>query len=282
MSAPNPSGLAVPGQGQSRRGARFIGSGAVLLAISFFLPWVQVVLLGSVTFIQLANLSNHESLAWGGLALALALALWAFGSSQTGGLLRIAALIVACYVGLNAVDFIRQINKADGLASVEIGAYAAIASGILMFIGAITSSHAATSSNAPQSGAAPSSLASVSPAPSPLPGWYVDPSQPSQLRWWAEQAGPTALTRSSATSLGMIRRRPRPGRCKWLPFPPNQASVRRMLHLTIVASTDQVLAPSGQGTVNVTATTVGGTSAKNSASRQLTTRFCSSRASSRL
>jgi hypothetical protein len=180
-SAPNASVSAVPGQGHSKTGARFIGSGAVLLAISFFLPWVQVVLLGNVTFIQLANLSNHESLAWGGLVLSLALALWAFGSSRTGGLLRIAALIVACYVGFNAIDFIREINTADGLANVEIGAYAAIASGVLMFIGAISSSHVAPSTASPPGTAG---QAPVSPAPSPLPGWYIDPSLPSQLRWW--------------------------------------------------------------------------------------------------
>lgn len=133
---------------QSKAGLRALGSaralvlgGGVALAISPFLSWVNVVLLGKLSLFQLFTAAGRsDGLAWGAVIAggAAAFLAWREGSSAA---VRWAGLTVGVLGGALAVYALaglrHDIREAHGLAAIGIGPYVAIAGCSAMVLGAL-------------------------------------------------------------------------------------------------------------------------------------------------
>lgn len=116
--------------------------GGVALAVSPFLTWVKVVLLGDLSLFQLFDATGHSNaLAWGavlggGLSAILA---WREGSLAT---VRTTGLVVGGLGGALAfyalIALRHDIREVHGLARIGIGPYLAIAGCAAMIAGAVT------------------------------------------------------------------------------------------------------------------------------------------------
>jgi hypothetical protein len=117
--------------------------GGVALAISPFLTWVKVILLGSLSLFQLFDAAGRSSgLAWGAVVAGGAAAAVAFkgrnaaavrGVGMAVGLLG-GALALYALVGLR-----EELQEAHGLATVGIGPYVAVGGCLAMVVGALMS-----------------------------------------------------------------------------------------------------------------------------------------------
>jgi hypothetical protein len=115
--------------------------GGSALVISPFLPWVDVILLGNLNLFQLFEAAGHsDALAWGAIlgGGASAFVGWREGSSK---IVRATGLGVGILGGLLAFyalgNLRHEIREIQGLASVGIGPYIALAGCIAMVVGAL-------------------------------------------------------------------------------------------------------------------------------------------------
>ncbi len=123
-----------------RRRSWLIGCGGALFALSIFLPWAHVVLVGNVTLWQVAQLTHHQGAAELGVAVGLALTVCALAMPFLGEAVRVIAGIAAVAGAYVAYQAVKGIDQLGGFASVGVGVFAAVLAGILLLVGAILSS----------------------------------------------------------------------------------------------------------------------------------------------
>jgi hypothetical protein len=138
-SAPKASSSRTRSLGRART---LVLCGGVGLALSPFLTWVNVVLLGNLSLFQLFSAAGRSNaLAWaavlgGGIAAFLA---WRQNSSTA--IVRAAALTVGLLGGALAIYALvglrHDIREAHGLATIGIGPYLAVAGCVAMVVGAV-------------------------------------------------------------------------------------------------------------------------------------------------
>lgn len=113
-------------------------AGGVLLALSVFIPWIHVFLLGNLTFMQLASMNHSVASAWllagGGLSAALI----AYMYEDKISLRNWVSFLSAAYGLLQGFQFYNALRKVDGIAEIQLGVYLAIASGVLSIIGIVS------------------------------------------------------------------------------------------------------------------------------------------------
>jgi len=140
-SAAKPVAAEVP-QSRGRANTVVIGGGAAL-AISPFLTWVKVILLGNLSLFQLFTAAGRSSgLAWGAVVAGGAAAILAFRRSSPSAV-RGTALAVGLLGGALAIYALvvlrDELRDAHGLAVIGIGPYIAIGGCIAMVVGALMS-----------------------------------------------------------------------------------------------------------------------------------------------
>jgi len=137
----NVSGGAVGGaQGFRgwRKGQTLIGLGGVTLAVSPFLTWVKVVLIGNLNLFQLLQASGHHSgdLAWGAVLAggAVALDAWIVRAKPrtVGVMVGGSAGVVAVIEFVHLVHDVRQL---DGLVTTSYGPWLAVLGCATMVVG---------------------------------------------------------------------------------------------------------------------------------------------------
>lgn len=129
-------------QPRSRANMVVAGGGAAL-AISPFLTWVRVILLGNLSLFQLFTAAGRSSaLAWGAVAAGGAAAIVALKESRPSAV-RGTAMAVGLLGGVLAlyalVDLRTELRDAHGLAEVGIGPYIAVGGCIAMVVGGLMS-----------------------------------------------------------------------------------------------------------------------------------------------
>jgi peptidoglycan/LPS O-acetylase OafA/YrhL len=140
-STPKPA-AGRPSYPRSRASMVVVGGGAAL-AISPFLTWVQVILLGNLSLFQLFTAAGRSSaLAWGAVVAGAAAAIVALRNTRPSTV-RGTALAVGLLGGALAVYALvvlrHELRDAHGLAVIGIGPYIAIAGCIAMVAGALIS-----------------------------------------------------------------------------------------------------------------------------------------------
>jgi Protein of unknown function (DUF2510) len=131
-----------PSRSRSRASMIVVGGGAAF-AISPFLTWVQVILLGNLSLFQLFTAVGRSSaLAWGAVIAGSATTIVALRSSRPATV-RGTALAVGLLGGALAIYALvvlrHELRDAHGLAVIGIGPYIAIAGCIAMVVGALMS-----------------------------------------------------------------------------------------------------------------------------------------------
>ncbi|MDX6635749.1 MAG: hypothetical protein QOF06_1952 [Solirubrobacterales bacterium] len=121
------------------RGTLAVIIGGIALAISPFLPWVRVILLGNLSLFQLFEAAGHSAtLAWATVIAGGATGVTAY-RARTVSTIRLTGVIVGVLGGLLAVYALiglrEELNDAQGLATVAIGPYVAVAGCAAMAIG---------------------------------------------------------------------------------------------------------------------------------------------------
>jgi len=127
----------------SGRPRKFVIGGGIALAISPFLPWVKVILLGNLSLFQLFDAAGRSSgLAWAAVLAGAGAAFFAFRERKPTTV-RAVGLSIGLLGGLLAVyalaDLRSDIRDANGLATIGIGPYVAVAGCVAMVAGAIMS-----------------------------------------------------------------------------------------------------------------------------------------------
>lgn len=117
--------------------------GGVALAISPFLTWVKVVLLGNLSLFQLFTATGRSSAwAWVALLTGIAVAVTAF-RRESPATIRAVGLGVGVVGGILAIatleSLLHQLRDANGLATAGIGPYVAVAGCIAMVVGGLMS-----------------------------------------------------------------------------------------------------------------------------------------------
>jgi Protein of unknown function (DUF2510) len=125
------------------RASKIVIGGGVALAISPFLTWVKVILLGNLSLFQLFDAAGRSSaLAWGAVVAGGAAAVVAF-RDRNPTTIRGTGLVVGLLGGALAlyalVDLREELREAHGLATVGIGPYIAVGGCLAMVIGALMS-----------------------------------------------------------------------------------------------------------------------------------------------
>jgi hypothetical protein len=138
--------------GQTDRATTAVIAGGIALAVSPFLPWVKVILLGNLSLFQLFEAAGHSAtLAW---AAVIAGGSTAIATYRTGELstIRRAGLIVGALGGILSlyalVGLRNSLEDVHGLAAVGIGPYVAVAGCLAMVIGALKAKRARSASTA--------------------------------------------------------------------------------------------------------------------------------------
>lgn len=115
--------------------------GGAALAISPFLPWVKVILLGNLSLFQLFEAAGGSAgVAWAAVFGGGAAAVVPFVDRKTLTT-RLVGLTVGLLGGLLAVyalvDLRHDLRDAEGLAAIGIGPYVAVAGCVAMVIGSV-------------------------------------------------------------------------------------------------------------------------------------------------
>jgi hypothetical protein len=115
--------------------------GGIGLALSPFLTWVNVVLLGNLSLFQLFSAAGRsDALAWAAVLGGGIAAFVAWRQSSTAPV-RAAGLVVGLLGGVLAIYALvglrHGIREAHGLATVGIGPYLAVAGCVAMVVGAV-------------------------------------------------------------------------------------------------------------------------------------------------
>jgi hypothetical protein len=138
----NVSGGAVGGAKGSRgwrKGRTLIALGGVTLAVSPFLTWVKVVLIGDLNLLQLLQASGHGgALAWGAVLVGgvVALNVLAVGAKP-----RTVGITMGGTAGLVAViefvHLVHDIRQLDGLVTISYGPWFAVIGCAMMVVGGL-------------------------------------------------------------------------------------------------------------------------------------------------
>jgi len=125
------------------RSRKLVIGGGVAFAISPFLPWVKVILLGNLTLFQLFSAAGRsDGWAWAAVFAGGAAAIVAF-RTQDPKPIRLAGLLVGVIGGLVAayalIGLRHEIRDAHGLAALGIGPYVSVGGCIAMAIGGFKS-----------------------------------------------------------------------------------------------------------------------------------------------
>jgi hypothetical protein len=178
-------------KGPARTDYLLVAGGGGLLALSTLLPWVSVVLVGSVDLFRLTSLTNSVVvLPWGLVAAGIGLAAAALAGVRldhlTAGCL-ITVITAVLFGGGDLVYLIRAVHASDGLASLDIGMYACIAALVLLVV-AFVRVHRAAQRSGSTTRRRPGTV--TQPVPSdPRPGWKQDPwGLPGRTRYWDGQS----------------------------------------------------------------------------------------------
>src|SRR6476659_8692514 len=118
-----------------------VACGGAALAISPFLTWVKVILLGDLSLFQLfASAGRSNGLAWGAVLAGAAAAFVAF-KERNASIVRGTGLAVGVLGGALAIyalaDLRHELRGAQGLAAVGIGPYVSIMGCVAMVVGAL-------------------------------------------------------------------------------------------------------------------------------------------------
>lgn len=122
---------------------RLVVGGGVALAVSPFLTWVKVALLGDLTLFQLYSAAGRSNgWAWAAVLAGGAAALVGVRGRNSESV-RMAGLLVGAIGGVMAgyalIGLRHDIREIDGLAAVGIGPYVAIAGCVAMAVGGLMS-----------------------------------------------------------------------------------------------------------------------------------------------
>ena len=120
------------------RSGNLIGSGGAALAVSVFLPWVHVIILGDFSLMTLAQADHQAVLAYAVVAAGALLAAGGFQKSIAPKALGGAALVAALIAGAGAIVFAKDVAKLGALVTLSVGGYLAIAAAVLLLVGAVT------------------------------------------------------------------------------------------------------------------------------------------------
>lgn len=134
---PPSSGRSIASIGKSRL---IIAAGGAALAISPFLPWVQVVLLGNLDLFQLYDtLGRSGGRAWVAVLAGVVIAFVAV--RERSPLVWVAAIGVGVVGGVLAIvmleSLLREVRAVHGLATVGLGPYVAVGGCVAMVIGGL-------------------------------------------------------------------------------------------------------------------------------------------------
>ena len=121
---------------RTRLSAYFIGIGGALLSLSVFFPWVNVVLFGNLSLMQLAQMDHRQSSVIVGVIAGALLAVGGFSLKRKTPALVIGAVVTAVIVGLNVFQFMHEVSKYGSLVSLGNGSYLAMLAIVALFVGA--------------------------------------------------------------------------------------------------------------------------------------------------
>jgi quinol-cytochrome oxidoreductase complex cytochrome b subunit len=177
---PNHSSPGTAGQHNRVRATyTLFGIGGGLLALSPLLPWINVILVGSINLFRLTSIANSVVvLPWAMVAVGATLVVMSLTKSRLRSLAVVAIItIIAALLagGGDLASLVRAVDASDGLASFNVGFYAALAALAVLAIGAFRVLHVrATPPPRP-----------TEPVPlDPRPGWKPDPWAPGRSRYW--------------------------------------------------------------------------------------------------
>jgi hypothetical protein len=122
-------------------GGMTIGVGGIVLAVSPFLPWAKVLLLGNLSLFQLLELDGHgRALAWILVIVGAGTAFNVWVSKiAVQGLAIVAGILLAILTVLLAIRLHHDARELQGAAAVSYGSWVAAAACVAMVIGGFLS-----------------------------------------------------------------------------------------------------------------------------------------------
>jgi hypothetical protein len=123
--------------GRGRLAAALIGFGGLCLAISVYLPWARVVLIGNLSLMQLANLSGKHSLAVAAVVVGVALTIGGLLSKSKNPALLIVACLTLLVGGRDVYQYVHTVSHYGAFVSLGAGSYLAILAGVLLVLGIV-------------------------------------------------------------------------------------------------------------------------------------------------
>jgi hypothetical protein len=113
----------------------WLAAGGFLLALSVFLPWVHVFIVGNITFMQLAQMGNNDAIGWLLAGAGCITALVSLGTNVNVALKVILALCSAAIGLYEGINLLGVLKKYDAVVQIEFGTYLAIFAGVLLLVG---------------------------------------------------------------------------------------------------------------------------------------------------
>ena len=114
--------------------------GAVVLALSPFLPWARVIFFGSLNLFDLTSFGDNNATWFPVLILIAGIGLAVLGLTRRRGA-YVVALIVGLIGGalgvLLVIDLVHEVDKAEGLATLGIGPFVGVFALAIIVIGSI-------------------------------------------------------------------------------------------------------------------------------------------------
>jgi hypothetical protein len=155
---------------RERTATGLISLGGILLAVSVFLAWAQVPLVGDLTLYQLFQIGGAERWAWVIVAAGAGLGIQGVVDRKRNVFLIIEVAVIVGLSALGIYHYVHEVAQTEGLVQMGVGVYVAGLACLLMFVGALMPAEKGAEV-APKTQAAP-------------PGWYPHESKSGWSRWW--------------------------------------------------------------------------------------------------